>query len=234
MNDSIPISVTDAIDGLLAHYGAPPPPITVAAFELVLLENVAYLASPARRREAFTMLASTIGTTPARIVNASAAQLKQATAMGILPELFAAKLRECARIVIDEFGGDLDAVVRGPLPDATRALRRFPGIGVPGAEKILLLTGRHPFLAPDSNALRVLERLGLIPLERAYARSYAAARAVAEALDQTVATMQQAHALLQHHGRTLCKRSSPRCGACPLQRRCPIPSHATTRHGPPE
>ena len=205
---------------LLAHYGAPPLPITVDAFELVLLENIAYLASAARRREAFATLRSTIGTDPSSILNASLAQLKRATAKGILPELFASKLQTCARIVIGEFDGDLEAVVRGPLPDAKRALRRFPGIGEPGAERILLLTGRRPFLAPDSNALRVLERLGLIPLERSYARSYAAARAVADTLDQSIAGMQLAHTLLQQHGQTLCKRSAPKCSACPLVQRC--------------
>ena len=42
-----------------------------------------------------------------------------------------------------------------------RLLRRFPGIGEPGADRLLLLAGGKRTLAPDSNALRVLVRLGL-------------------------------------------------------------------------
>ena len=41
---------------LLAHYGKPKPPITTDPFELLLLENVAYLVSDDRRAEAFKLL----------------------------------------------------------------------------------------------------------------------------------------------------------------------------------
>jgi adenine-specific DNA glycosylase len=41
---------------LAAHYGNPKPPITTDPFELILLENVAYLVSDERREEAFKML----------------------------------------------------------------------------------------------------------------------------------------------------------------------------------
>ncbi len=223
------IKARDVVAALRSHYGPPPPSATVDAFELVLLENVAYLATPARRQRAFTLLKSTVGTSPAGILSASAAQLQVATAGGILKALSAFKLQACARIVLGECDGDLDAVIQGPVPAATRILRLFPGIGEPGAEKILLLTGRHPFLAPDSNALRVLERFGLIDVKRSYAQSYAAARAVADTLDQSVAAMQEAHALLQLHGRSLCKRSAPRCAPCPVALGCAFARQATPR-----
>ena len=43
---------------------------------------------------------------------------------------------------------------------ARRALKRFPGIADPGADKLLLFAGVTPYLALDSNGLRVLLRLG--------------------------------------------------------------------------
>ncbi len=73
------------------------------------------------------------------------------------------KLREAARIALDDFAGGLDGIVREPVPNAKKALRKFPGIGEPGAEKVLLFRGRHPTLGPESNALGVLGRLG-VPL----------------------------------------------------------------------
>ena len=63
-----------------------------------------------------------------------------------------------------------------PLAEARKILRSFPGIGEPGAEKVLLFSGRQALLAPDSNALRVLVRLGLVREEKSYARTYAASR----------------------------------------------------------
>jgi len=58
-----------------------------------------------------------------------------------------------------------------------RALQQFPAIGVPGAERVLLLTGRLPVLAVDSNGLRVLTRIGYAHKLKDYARTYRAVRA---------------------------------------------------------
>lgn len=208
---------------LRRHYGPPARPPTADPFELILLENVAYLAPPARRREAFETLKRTVGTSPAAILSARAPDLEKVTARGILKSTFAAKLRECARMAAEDFGGDLRTAIRRPLDTALRALRSFPGIGEPGAEKILLFAGRHALLAPDSNGLRVLVRLGLVREEKSYAKMYGAGREVAKGLPADTRVMQDAHLLLRHHGQSLCRRSAPRCGECPLASGC---SHA--------
>lgn len=214
------LTLRGAVAALRAHHGPPERPPTADPFELILWENVAYLAAPARRREAFEALRTTVGTTPAAILAADRGALEKVTEHGILKGTFAAKLRECATLAARSFGGDLDAAIRGPLETAKRALRLFPGIGEPGAEKILLFAGRHALLAPDSNALRVLTRLGFLREEPSYARMYAASRTASRSLPQDVPAMQQAHLLLQLHGRTLCKSSAPRCGECPLHPEC--------------
>jgi endonuclease III len=215
-----PHTLSNAIALLRTHYGAPEPLPTAQPFELVLWENVAYLAPRARRHTAFTQLKNTIGTSPGAILAAKKSALDRVTAHGILKGDCAAKLRECARIAIEEFGGDLDAAARGPLDAAKRALRRFPGIGEPGAEKILLFAGYRALLAPDSNGLRVMVRLGLVKEDRSYTRRYASCRTVAADGPLEVVAMQTTHLLLQQHGQTLCKRTAPRCGACPLAGGC--------------
>ncbi|HET7585641.1 MAG TPA: hypothetical protein VFK13_12075 [Gemmatimonadaceae bacterium] len=214
------LTLQTVVTKLAAHHGTPEPPPTSDPFGLVLWENVAYLASPARRREAFAELARSVGTTPSAILEASRDTLERVTSRGILKGLFAAKLRECATIAIDELDGDLDAAVRAPLSQAKRALRKFPGIGEPGAEKILLFTGQHALLAPESNGVRVLVRLGLARDGGSYARTYAACRDVPVGTRTTPPFMQRAHLLLQEHGRTVCKRTAPRCSVCPLADDC--------------
>ena len=74
--------------------------------------------------------------------------------------------------------------------------------------------------APDSNALRVLVRLGIIAEHKSYARMYASSREVGARPALDINAMQQAHLLLQTHRQTLCKRNAPLCGACPLATRC--------------
>jgi len=208
------------IAALRRYYGPPEPPPTSDPFELVLWENVAYLATSERRRAAFLELRRGIGTRPEAILAATPDALEAVTRRGILGAAFAEKLRACAAIALEELNGGLDALVRGPVDRAKRALRRFPSIAEPGAEKILLFAGAAPLLAPESNGLRVLTRLGLIREESSYARTYAAAREAARALPARAKSLQEAHLLLALHGRTLCKRAAPLCEACPLASQC--------------
>jgi endonuclease III len=206
---------------LASHYGPPAAPPTSGAFEMVLWESVAYLADDERRAKAFALLKSSVGTTPAAILKARGPTLRAVTEHGILAARFAEKLREAARIVVEECGGDLDRVVAGPLPAARKALKKFPGIGNPGAEKILLFLRRHPSLAPESNGLRVLTRLGLCGEEKSYAASYAVAcDAAARELGDDLDVLMTAHRLLRRHGQVLCTRSGPGCERCPIREDC--------------
>src|SRR5258706_716058 len=214
------LTFAGAIAALRRHQGAAEAPTTSDPFELVLLETVVYLATPERRRVAFEELRRTVGTRPAEILAAKKKTLEAVTGLGILKSTFADKLRECARIVTERFGGSLSMAIKAPVAEAKRALQAFPGVGEPGAEKVLLFSGAHALLAPESNGLRVMARLGVIREEKSYSRTYAAARLAAEELPHTIAGMQEAHLLLQRHCQTLCRRANPQCSACPLAPHC--------------
>ncbi|MCB9897872.1 MAG: hypothetical protein H6825_07710 [Planctomycetes bacterium] len=191
------------------------------AWGLLLWENVCYLADDARRRAAFELLERETSLEPEAILAAPRRTLLAVTAHGIESERFADKLRECARLALDAFDGDVDAaVLRLPDKDAKKALRKFPGIGEPGAEKILLLADGRPFLAPESNGLRVLQRLGLV-VDGAYAQAYRAAREIAAAhLPSDATRLARARSLLRRHGQDVCKNTRPRCDACALATDC--------------
>ena len=142
------------------HYGKPGAPITTDPFELILLENIAYLVSDERREEAFAMLRKHAGTKPHEILSASPDGILKATRLGGMhPEQRVSRLREIALIAMNEFDGDLKPALKLPLPKAKQALRKFPSIGEPSAEKILLFTRSYPVLGLDSNGLRALLRL---------------------------------------------------------------------------
>jgi endonuclease-3 len=143
------------------------------------------------------------------------------TGHGILPEQFAEKLRRCAALAMDTFGGDLDSILELEMPEAKKALRAFPGIGEPGAEKIPLFCGAQPILALESNRLRVLLRLGFGEEKKSYASTYRVVQAAASrGLRKDCRWLTQAHLLLRCHGQTLCRRSRPACGEGPLAKAC--------------
>jgi endonuclease III len=204
-------------------YGRPKPPRITNALELILFENVAYLADDEKRSAAFAALKKEVGTRPEQILKASPRQLEKITRIGgIVPELRAQRLRQIAELAHFIFKDDLDAELKKPLPQAKKALKKFPTIGDPGAEKILMLTRSYPVLALESNGLRVMLRLGYAEEKKSYSASY---RGVQQALlgllppdyDSLIA----AHQLLRQHGQELCKRTRPLCEAgCPLTGEC--------------
>jgi endonuclease III len=210
------------------HHGKPAPPPMRDPYRLLLFEHVAYLADDATRLAAWKLLEDEVGTEPHAIRNASRAVLGRITRAGgaIAAAKRAERLQDVAVRVLDRWDGDLSPVLRLPFEEARRELARFPSIGLPGAERILLLCGAQPVLALDSNGLRVLLRLGYGVADENYARELRSAQQAAEReLPATIPARRNAHLLLRLHGQTLCRRTRPRCFECPLSDDCPAAAH---------
>jgi endonuclease-3 len=216
-------SLSWLIDQLARVHGPAPEPFPTDPFEIVLWENVAYLVNDTRRRKAFEAIRRSIGTRPEDLLQASDDQLHDVARHGILAEHYATKLRAAAEIAWTEFKGDLTAALREPAETAKRALRKFPAIGEPGAEKILLFTRSHPFLAPESNGLRVLVRFGICPEDEPQNATYAAAREAARELGDDFDTLIAARHYLRVHGQKICRPTTPQCSACVVRAECPFP-----------
>jgi endonuclease III len=208
---------------LARTHGEPEPPPPRGALEWIAWETVGYLCDDARRAEAFAALRRKTRLQAGRILAAPLAELTAITRIGgIHPGLRARRLHEIAELALEEFGGDLEAVLARPEKEALAALKKFPAIGPPGAEKILLMTGARPLLALESNGLRALVRLGFGTEAKSYDATYrsVAAAVAGEIAGRDCAWLSRAHHLLRRHGQTLCRRSEPRCRDCPLSERC--------------
>jgi endonuclease III len=208
---------------LLKQHGRQAPPPADTAFALVLWEKVAYLAPDDRRAEAFEMLRKRVGLTPQAILAAKLSVLCEIVAVGGKVEVNkrAAHMQDAAAIVVDEFGGSLDNVLRLPHRDAMRALQRIYGIGEPGAERILLLMRAQRVLPLDSNGARTMVRLGYGEDHRNYSTMYRSVRdAAAKELRDDFDWLIDAHLLLRRHGQEVCKTSAPRCEMCSVRADC--------------
>jgi endonuclease III len=215
------IALSKLVDRLQQHYGAPAPPPSTDPLELIIWENIAYLANDKRRAQAFAVLKRTIGTRPDQILAAQHSALAAIGKAGILPDLSAEKLLTIAQIAYEEFDSDLRSVLNKPLPQAKKALKRFPSIGDSGAEKILLFTRSYPLMALDSNGLRVLCRVGFAEEQKNYSATYRLVQQeIHGQLPRDYDSLIRAHQLLRQHGQELCKRSKPRCADCPLSDSC--------------
>jgi endonuclease III len=211
-------SLAGVVRELGAIYGQPVRN-SLSAFELIILENACYLVDDERRWRVFEALRGAVGITPRALLRKSAAELAAIIREGgMKPALRAEKVLECARVAEDIGLDELEEAVERRDLSAKKLLRRFPGIGEPSADKIMLLCAALPCLAPDSNALRVLVRLGFVEEKKNYAEEYRLAVRAAEFA--TADEAHDAHVLLRKHGKEVCRRSSPRCDACPLRSQC--------------
>ena len=151
------------------------------------------------------------------------AQLARALAAGgLVPALRATRIRAIARAIEEEFGGDLRGALRErSASQARRLLERFPGIGAPGADRILLFAGVAPVAAVPSACPHVLVRILSGRDSANYRDTYAKARALIEAqIPAALAPRRRAYLLLQRHGRERCKARAPECDGCPLAGDC--------------
>jgi endonuclease III len=210
------------IDQLEAFYGWPEPPKITDPFEMVVFENITYLVNDDQREAVFEDLRSRVGVTPTGILSASTELLCEVAKPGGMDvEGRVEKLRASAQLVLRSFHGDLKNVLKLPLKQATKSLNKFPGIGDPRAEKILLFARTHPVLALESNGLRALFRLGFGGDHKNYSLAYKSAQnAVRDQLKPDCDWLIGVHQLLRRHGQELCQRTDPVCTQCPLNKVC--------------
>jgi endonuclease-3 len=227
---------TRIIQQLRKYYGEPEVPPARGPFELVLWENACYLLPDERRLEVFNTLRDKVGLSASAIDAASdGVLLPIAIRGGMRPETRVFRWRTIARITLNQYHGDLNAILGMPYDEAKKALKQFAAIGDPGAEKILLFCGMATGLPVESNGLRVLNRMGWGHAQKNYGATY---RSVEEALKPElpahVERLREAHLLLRIHGKTLCKDHAPLCHQCPVSGECAFAQARGAAASPPK
>ena len=211
------------LDALQAHYGELTPHWPIDPYLFLVWWHCGYPPSEERCERGWRELQDTIGAAPEKLLAAAPSRLAQTLQRGgMAPELRATRIRSIAKAVHEEYAGDLRAGLAAlPLQKASAALRRFPGVGTPGAERILLFTGIAPLAAVPSACPYVLPRIAGGREPQDYRATYAQAQRLLEAqLPATFAARTRAYLLLQSHGRQLCKRTNPGCKLCPVADSC--------------
>lgn len=211
-------------------YGKPKPPKSILQrisgradpYEMILYANCGYPATDASCSKGFEALKKEVGLRPDNILGAAEEKLTEVfRGTGMMPELRGERIREIAARVKHEFGGNLRRVLEGPLPEARKALKKFPTIGNPGADKILLFTRTAPVAAVPSNCVEVPVRIFLGTPHRDYSANYRAAQEILrEGLPANCDSLLRAHLLLKEHGKEICKRAAPLCEQCPVKNEC--------------
>ena len=123
----------------------------------------------------------------------------------------ARNLHRAARIVCERHGGE--------FPREREAIEALPGIGRSTAGAILAIGCGQRAAILDGNVKRVLGRLYAIDGDPAQAQTLARYWTIAEALTPVLRCADYTQAIMDL-GATLCTRSRPACGICPLGDDC--------------
>jgi endonuclease III len=216
------LTTGEILGRLESLYGNQKPCWPTDPYDFLVWWHCGYPASDAACQKGWEALNREVGTEPRRLLAAGAARLARALKPGgMVPELRAMRLMEIAARIQDEYGGDLRTGLAGPLTKARQALKRFPNIADPGADRILLFGGIAPVSAVPSNCPHVLVRIQRGRERENYGVTY---REAQEAIDAEIPgnfdARTRAYLLLKRHGQTLCKRSNPKCDECPVNASC--------------
>lgn len=114
--------------------------------------------------------------------------------------------------------GGFGALASRATPELRSALLSLRGIGPETADCILLYALDRPLFVVDAYARRIFARVGLEPEAERLGYGALAARIAAQ-LPPSSDLLNEFHALLVAHGKSLCRRE-PGCARCPLARQC--------------
>lgn len=129
----------------------------------------------------------------------------------------AGKLQSFCRMVMEEFGGDLEAFLGQEMDDLRQRLLAINGIGPETADAIILYAAEKPIFVIDAYTGRIFSRLGFFPEKAKYEEMQ---RFFMAHLPSDVPLYNEYHALIDALGHHTCLKGKPRCGECPLEYRC--------------
>ena len=216
------LTTSKLLDKLEKFHGPQQPCWPDDPYEFIVWWHCGYPASDAACAKGWEKLKREVGIEPRNLLEASPVKLAAALKPGgMVPELRALRMKEIARRVQDDLGGDLRAALDGPLAEARKTLKKFSNIADPGADRILLFAGIAPLAAVPSNCPYVLVRILHGQERENYGVTYREAQqAIAADVPETLDARTRAYLLLKRHGQAICKRTKPKCEKCPVSSDC--------------
>ena len=163
----------------------------------------------------FENLRSRFDITPEVLAEAKVEEIRECIRPSGLYNTKAPRIREVARIILEDYGGDLDNLARLPADMARERLLRIPGVGFKTADVFLSLVYERGKFAVDTHISRIAKRWKMVRRNGAYEEIRLAFEAVIPRGKRP-----RVHLALIEFGREICKARGPRCAICPVNAEC--------------
>ncbi len=184
-------------------------------FETLIITIISQNTADKNTATAFTRLKQRFQITPKILAEADPSQIEECIKPAGLCKNKTCTIQTASKIIHENYGGSLNAILVLPFEDARKALISIPGVGPKTADVVLLFSAQRPTIPVDTHVYRVSKRLGIAPKIGGY-------EAVRLSLQRVFAEDDYlfAHQLLIGHGRQFCKANKPLCDSCPISGYC--------------
>jgi endonuclease-3 len=186
------------------------------AFETLVWTILSQNTSDVNSKRAMEKLESRFEITPRVLSRAPVHEVIECIRSAGLYRIKAPRIKQVSSIILDQYGGDLDSVLRRGPTEARSIMTELPGVGYKTADIVLAFVSGHPTIPVDTHVTRVSKRLGI-------ARRNARYEEIRLALEKLVPPNRRLrmHLSLIRFGRQICKAPSPLCPECLVNRTCP-------------
>lgn len=131
----------------------------------------------------------------------------------------APRIKKIAQILLKNYDGKLDDILRLPETEARKHLLELPGVGFKTADVLLAFVAGREVLPVDTHIARVAKRIGVV----GYKAGYEEIRSAVESF-VSPGKRGRTHLALIKFGRRICRARKPLCPRCPILRLCAYPA----------
>ena len=187
-----------------------------AAFETLIWTILSQNTSDVNSNRAMETLESHFEITPEALSRAPVEELIECIRSAGLYRVKAPRIKQVSSIILNQYRGDLDSVLKRGPAEARLIMTELPGVGYKTADIVLAFVAGHPTIPVDTHVTRVSKRLGIV-------RGNAGYEEIRLALEKLVPPSRRVrmHLSLIRFGREICKAPRPLCPKCLVNRTCP-------------
>ena len=208
-------SISDRIDRILRVFPERRWYRALTPFERLVSTILSQNTSREATIKGFENLRNRFNITPEALAEAEVEEIKECIKPSGLYNTKAPRIREVARIILEEYGGDLNSLSRLPLDEARERLLKIPGVGFKTADVFLSVVFERGSFPVDTHISRIAKRWKMVRGNAGYEEIRLAYEAV---IPQGKRRM--AHLAVIEFGREICRARGPRCEICPVYGEC--------------
>ena len=209
------ISIAKRIERILALFPEKRWYRALTPFERLVSTILSQNTSREATIQGFENLRKRFQVAPQVLAEASLDEIKECIRPAGLYNIKAPRIKELARVIVDEYGGELEEFSCMPTGMAREHLMKIPGIGFKTADVFLSIAAGGENFAVDTHIARIARRWKLVGANDGYERIRLAYEAVIPP-DRR----RRAHIALIDFGRQICRARAPLCADCPVYGQC--------------